>query len=95
MIAALAVQRQSSYIYLRGDNIATCRKRPSHLRAPGKNIFRSASDLDIFTHSGAGAYEVGEESAPLESLEGKRGIRRSRTAVSGGRVWGGADGDQR
>src|SRR5467141_5079878 len=44
----------------------------------GKNIFGSGYDLDIYWHGGAGAYEVGEESALLESLEGKRGIPRIR-----------------
>jgi len=44
----------------------------------GKNIFGSGRDLDIYWHGGAGAYEVGEESALMESLEGKRGIPRIR-----------------
>jgi NADH-quinone oxidoreductase subunit F len=42
----------------------------------GKNIFGSGVDFDIVTQTGAGAYEVGEESALMESLEGKRGIPR-------------------
>ena len=56
----------------------------------GKNIFGSGRDLDIYWHGGAGAYEVGEESALMESLEGKRGIPRIRPpfpAVVG--LWGG------
>ena len=56
----------------------------------GKNIFGSGYDLDIYWHGGAGAYEVGEESALMESLEGKRGIPRIRPpfpAVVG--LWGG------
>jgi len=44
----------------------------------GKNIFGSGQGFDIFWHGGAGAYEVGEESALMESLEGKRGIPRIR-----------------
>jgi NADH-quinone oxidoreductase subunit F len=44
----------------------------------GKNIFGSGVDFDILSHTGAGAYEVGEESALMESLEGKRGIPRIR-----------------
>jgi len=39
----------------------------------GKNIFGSETEFEIITQSGAGAYEVGEESALMESLEGKRG----------------------
>src|SRR5947209_18279143 len=44
----------------------------------GDNIFVSGKKFDILTHTGAGAYEVGEESALMESLEGKRGIPRIR-----------------
>ena len=42
----------------------------------GKNILGSGFDLDITVHRGAGAYICGEESALLESLEGKRGYPR-------------------
>ena len=52
----------------------------------GKNIRGTGFDFDLYTHTGAGAYECGEESALLESLEGKRGIPRIRPpfpAVSG------------
>ena len=58
----------------------------------GKGIFGSELDFDIVSHSGAGAYEVGEESALMESLEGKRGVPRIRPpfpAVVG--LYGGPD----
>lgn len=42
----------------------------------GKNIFGSGQEFEIITQTGAGAYEVGEESALMESLEGKRGVPR-------------------
>ena len=42
----------------------------------GKNIFGSGFDFDVVSQTGAGAYEVGEESALMESLEGKRGVPR-------------------
>src|SRR6202023_3120602 len=42
----------------------------------GKGIFGSQFDFDVISHTGAGAYEVGEGSALMESLEGKRGIPR-------------------
>jgi NADH-quinone oxidoreductase subunit F len=42
----------------------------------GKNIFGSETEFQVITQSGAGAYEVGEESALMESLEGKRGVPR-------------------
>jgi NADH-quinone oxidoreductase subunit F len=52
----------------------------------GKNIGGTDFSFDLYTHTGAGAYECGEESALLESLEGKRGVPRIRPpfpAVSG------------
>ena len=96
MIAALAVGSKTGYIYLRGEYrylIVIMEKAVADAYARGfigKNIFGSGVDLDIFVHSGAGAYEVGEESALMESLEGKRGIPRIRPpfpAVVG--LWGG------
>ena len=44
----------------------------------GKNILGSGFDFDLAAHTGAGAYECGEESALMESLEGKRGYPRIR-----------------
>jgi len=52
----------------------------------GRNLLGSGFDFDAYTHTGAGSYECGEESALLESLEGKRGVPRIRPpfpAVSG------------
>src|SRR5437667_2682231 len=96
MIAALAVQSHTGYIYIRGEYrylsvIMQKALRDAYDRGfAGKNIFGSGYDLDVFWHGGAGAYEVGEESALMESLEGKRGIPRIRPpfpAVVG--LWGG------
>ena len=96
MIAAVAVGAKTGYIYLRGEYrylIEIMEKSVADAYARGiigKNIFGSGVDLDIYVHSGAGAYEVGEESALMESLEGKRGIPRIRPpfpAVVG--LWGG------
>src|SRR5258705_1247743 len=96
MIAALAVGSQTGYIYIRGEYrylsvIMQKAIKDAYARGfLGKNIFGSGKDLDIFWHGGAGAYEVGEESALMESLEGKRGIPRIRPpfpAVVG--LWGG------
>ncbi|MGH9556158.1 MAG: NADH-quinone oxidoreductase subunit NuoF [Terriglobales bacterium] len=96
MIAALAVGAKSGYIYIRGEYrylVNILRKALEDARARGfigKNIFGSGRDLEVYWHTGAGAYEVGEESALMESLEGKRGIPRIRPpfpAVVG--LWGG------
>ena len=96
MIAALAVQSHTGYIYIRGEYrylSVIMQKAIKDAYAKGflgKNIFGSGYDLDIYWHGGAGAYEVGEESALMESLEGKRGIPRIRPpfpAVVG--LWGG------
>jgi NADH-quinone oxidoreductase subunit F len=96
MIAALAVGAKTGYIYIRGEYrylVVIMEKAVADAYARGfvgKNIFGSGVDLDIYVHSGAGAYEVGEESALMESLEGKRGIPRIRPpfpAVVG--LWGG------
>src|SRR5246127_2440741 len=84
MIAALAVGAHTGYIYVRGEYryllvIMQKALRDAYAKGfLGKNIFGSGYDLDIFWHGGAGAYEVGEESALMESLEGKRGIPRIR-----------------
>jgi NADH-quinone oxidoreductase subunit F len=84
MIAAVAVGAQAGYIYIRGEfrkcleaveqAIGEARER-GYL---GKNILGSGFDFDMFTRTGAGSYECGEESALLESLEGKRGVPRIR-----------------
>jgi len=96
MIGGLAVGARSGYIYIRGEyrylsiimQKALCDAYAKGFL--GKNIFGSGRDFDIYWHGGAGAYEVGEESALMESLEGKRGIPRIRPpfpAVVG--LWGG------
>ncbi|HEY3929779.1 MAG TPA: NADH-quinone oxidoreductase subunit NuoF [Candidatus Koribacter sp.] len=96
IIAGLACGARSGYIYLRGEYrylSIIMQKAIADAYAKGfigKNIFGSGKDFDVYWHGGAGAYEVGEESALMESLEGKRGIPRIRPpfpAVVG--LWGG------
>ncbi len=96
MIAGLAVGAKAAYIYLRGEYrylSIIMQKAIADAYAKGfagKNIFGSGKDFDVYWHGGAGAYEVGEESALMESLEGKRGVPRIRPpfpAVVG--LWGG------
>jgi NADH-quinone oxidoreductase subunit F len=82
MIAGLAVDSHKGYIYIRGEY----RYLIEHMNAAiaeaysrgwlGKNIQGTGFDFDCYTHSGAGAYECGEETALLDSIEGKRGIPR-------------------
>jgi NADH-quinone oxidoreductase subunit F len=84
IIAALSVQAKMGFIYLRGEyryllQIMERAVAQAYQKGfLGKNIFGSGIDFDIVTQTGAGAYEVGEESALMESLEGKRGIPRIR-----------------
>ncbi len=84
MIAAMSIGSHNGYIYLRGEYrylIEIMERAVKQAYAKGflgKGVFGSNYDLDIAVHSGAGAYEVGEESALMESLEGKRGVPRIR-----------------
>lgn len=84
-LCALAIGAQHGYLYLRGEyrylleplQAVLQRRRGSNLL--GSNILgQPGFDFDIAIHLGAGAYICGEESALIESLEGKRGIPRNR-----------------
>jgi NADH-quinone oxidoreductase subunit F len=91
MIAGLAIGAKTGFIYLRGEYrylLKIMEKAVADAYAKGflgKNIFGSGLDFDIITQSGAGAYEVGEESALMESLEGKRGVRQRPAHSADGR----------
>ena len=80
--SAYALGANTAYIYVRGEFkqvIGILNEAIKETRAAGllgKNILGSGYDLDIFVHSGAGAYICGEETAQIESLEGKRGNPR-------------------
>ena len=84
VIAGRAVGAHHGYIYIRGEyryvlDIMDGAIVEAYERGYlGKNILGSGFDFDLATHTGAGAYECGEESALMESLEGKRGYPRIR-----------------
>jgi NADH-quinone oxidoreductase subunit F len=82
VISSYAIQSKSCYIYVRGEfheGIRTLEKAVAEAYAAGycgKNILGTGVDVEVVVHGGAGAYECGEETALLESLEGKRGQPR-------------------
>jgi NADH-quinone oxidoreductase subunit F len=84
VIAGRAVGAHQGYIYIRGEYRYVMEIVDGAIAEAyasgclGKNIFGSGFDFDLRTHTGAGAYECGEESALMESLEGKRGYPRIR-----------------
>jgi NADH-quinone oxidoreductase subunit F len=84
VIAGRAVESHRGYIYIRGEyryiiEIMDAAIAEAYDRGYlGKNILGSGFEFELCTHTGAGAYECGEESALMESLEGKRGYPRIR-----------------
>jgi NADH-quinone oxidoreductase subunit F len=81
-IAGRAIGAHTGFIYIRGeyryvlDIVQTALDESYARNYLGKNILGSGFDFDLVVHTGAGAYECGEESALMESLEGKRGYPR-------------------
>jgi NADH-quinone oxidoreductase subunit F len=95
IISSYALGAKTSYIYIRGEFkwiITILEQALAEARNAGylgKNILGSGYDLEIYMHTGAGAYICGEETALIESLEGKRGnprIKPPYPAIYG--VWG-------
>ena len=82
IVSTHAIRSKSCFIYIRGEfwqGIRTLEKAVEEAYAAGylgKNILGTGVDVDIVVHAGAGAYECGEETALIESLEGKRGQPR-------------------
>ncbi len=78
LIACYAIGARVGYIYIRGEFLHVERVLEAELATAyrrgfvGRNILGTGFDCDIYIHRGAGAYEAGEETALLESLEGKR-----------------------
>ena len=77
-IACYAIGAKVAYIYIRGEFFHVQQILEAEIENAyragylGKNIFGSGFDCEVFVHRGAGAYEAGEETALIESLEGKR-----------------------
>ena len=82
VIAGRAIGSNQGYIYIRGEyryliGIVDAAIHEAYAKGYlGKNIMGSGFNFELSTHTGAGAYECGEESALMESLEGKRGYPR-------------------
>ncbi|MBT0883664.1 NADH-quinone oxidoreductase subunit F, partial [Campylobacter sp. 2018MI13] len=84
IIASYAIKAQAAFIYIRGEVLPVVRRVQQAVREAysagyiGKNILGSGYDLEVVVHAGAGAYICGEETALLDSLEGRRGQPRLR-----------------
>ncbi|MGJ1205910.1 NADH-quinone oxidoreductase subunit NuoF [Sphingobacterium lactis] len=82
IVSSYALGANTSYIYIRGEMMPQIRimeKAIAEAKAAGllgKNILGTGYDLEIYVQPGGGAYICGEETALLESLEGKRGNPR-------------------
>lgn len=82
LIAGFAIRAVAAYIYIRGefreeaDRLEYAVKEAKEAGLLGKNACGSGFDFEIFVHRGAGAYICGEETALIESLEGKKGQPR-------------------
>ncbi|MEE3701807.1 NADH-quinone oxidoreductase subunit F, partial [Mannheimia haemolytica] len=82
IIASYAIKAKMAFIYIRGEVLHVVRRVQQAVREAysagyiGKNILGSGYDLDVVVHAGAGAYICGEETALLDSLEGRRGQPR-------------------
>jgi NADH-quinone oxidoreductase subunit F len=78
LIACYAIGAKVAYIYIRGEFFHVQQVLEREIARAyaagfaGKNILGSGFDCELYVHRGAGAYEAGEETALLESLEGKR-----------------------
>ncbi len=82
LVAGFAMRARAAYIYIRGEYIREAETLQAAIDEAyaagliGKNAARSGYDFDVFMHRGAGAYICGEETAMIESLEGKKGQPR-------------------
>ncbi|MEV5650895.1 NADH-quinone oxidoreductase subunit NuoF [Nocardia sp. NPDC052254] len=84
IIAAYAIRASHAFIYVRGEVLPVLRRLQAAVEEAyaagylGRDILGSGFDLELIVHAGAGAYICGEETALLDSLEGRRGQPRLR-----------------
>lgn len=84
LIAGFAMGAHAAYIYIRGEffnegsAVVKAIKEAYDAGLLGKNAAKSGWDFDVYLHRGAGAYICGEETALIESLEGKKGQPRNK-----------------
>lgn len=95
VIAGFAMGARAAYIYIRGEFVAEARRLEAAVAEAydaglvGRNACGSGWDYDVYVHRGAGAYICGEETALIESIEGKKGQPRLKPpfpAAAG--IWG-------
>jgi NADH-quinone oxidoreductase subunit F len=95
LVAGFAMRAVAAYIYIRGEfyreaeNLQGAIDEAYAAGLIGKNACGSGFDFDVFVHRGAGAYICGEETALIESLEGKKGQPRLKPPFPANMgVWG-------
>ena len=95
LIAGFAIRAVAAYIYIRGEFVLEADHLDFAIQEAyaagllGKNACGSGYDFDVYVHRGAGAYICGEETALIESLEGKKGQPRLKPPFPAGcGVWG-------
>ena len=82
IIACHAIRSQHAFVYIRGESVHAIRRVTQAVNEAyargylGDDVLGSGMRFDITVHAGAGAYICGEETALLDSLEGKRGQPR-------------------
>lgn len=90
LLAGKAISASVAYIYIRGEFyneylvLKKALEEAYKENLIGKNACKSGYDLDVFIHRGAGAYICGEETAQLESIEGKKGFPRMKPPFPAG-----------
>ena len=84
IISAYAINANTAFIYVRGEVLHVVRRLQQAVAEAkeagfiGTNVLGTGYDIDVIVHAGAGAYICGEETALLDSLEGRRGQPRLR-----------------